>query len=703
MAKGTDLVGDDYDGYNEAQPDDDPMDCQGHGTHVAGIIAAQENTMGFTGAAPDVNLHAYRVFGCDGSAGNDVLIAAFNKAYENGADIITASIGAPAGWSEEAWAVAVSRIVDNGVPCTLAAGNEGDMGMFYASTAANGVGVSAVASFDNSHTPTLLNVSHYSVDGEGSHEFGMMAGAPDAWSGVKLPLYAASFNVNATNDGCVEYDDGVDLSGYIVLVRRGSCTFVDKASNAAAAGAKYIIVYNNEDGAISIDVTGVTGIKAAGMVTSATGVKWVQLLKKGSEVVLNMSTTANQKVMLMDSKNNQTGGAVSTYTSWGPTWEMEAKPQFGAPGGNILSTYPRDQGSYAVLSGTSMATPLMAGIFALISQVRGSLDPELIDNLLSANSNPQLFNDGSAYYRFLAPVPQQGAGLVRAHDAAYAKLLLSPSSLSFNDTDNFVESRNFTLKNTSKKEIEVEISHVPAVTMYTLMENAIYPDGFPGEFATTMATVKFSEDKVTLGAGESVTVEVLPTAPKGLRASRLPVWSGFVAVNGTDGTSLSIPYQGLTGSLHNSTVLGKSDTWISKSTDATLKAVPANTTFTLPKAGTVDPVETNTTSNVIPQLVWYLALGSAKLRADVVPIRSNLSSGYDVPKNGSIGQVVEFPMLWNPMATNTLAWAGELADGTYAPAGMYKIVYRALRIFGDENKASDWDKSETPAFGIKYA
>lgn len=68
----------------------------------------------------------YRVFGCYASAGDDVLIAAYNMAYEDGSDIITASIGGDSGWSEEAWAVAVQRIVEAGVPCPVAAGNEGD-------------------------------------------------------------------------------------------------------------------------------------------------------------------------------------------------------------------------------------------------------------------------------------------------------------------------------------------------------------------------------------------------------------------------------------------------------------------------------------------------------------------------------------------------------------------------------------------------
>ena len=96
VASGYDFVGDDYTGMNEEVPDDDPMDCGGHGTHVAGIIAAQmsENPFGMVGAAPGVELAAYKVFGCDGSVQNDVLIAAFNRAYEEGADVITSSVGA---------------------------------------------------------------------------------------------------------------------------------------------------------------------------------------------------------------------------------------------------------------------------------------------------------------------------------------------------------------------------------------------------------------------------------------------------------------------------------------------------------------------------------------------------------------------------------------------------------------------------------
>lgn len=673
------------------------MDCAGHGTHVAGILAAQKNSMGFTGAAPGVTIGSYRAFGCNGESGDDILIAAFNQAYEDGADIISASIGGPSGWSEEPWAVAVSRIVAQGVPCILAAGNTGSAGLFYASTAGNGKKVTAVGSFDNTKFLSLLNASTYSVDGGSKHEFGHLSGKPSAWKGVELPLWALNYDTGVHDDGCDEFPKNTpDLSKYIVLLRRGSCTFDAKASNAAKAGAKYIVFYSNKEDLAPFDVSAVKEIKAASIVSPDQGKQWIDALKSKKKIVLAMSDGSDGNVILEQKINNVTGGAVSSFSSWGPTWEMDVKPQFAAPGGQILSTYPRSMGSYAVLSGTSMASPLVAGIVALIAEVRGTHDPALIENLLSASANPQLFNDGKAFYDFLAPVPQQGGGLLQAHDAAHAKVLVSPSSLSFNDTDNFAESLNFTLKNTGKKQIDLQISHVPAVTMFTLVKNTMYPDDFPNDFAKEQASIKFSESKVTVDAGESIVIEVLATPPKGLNDTRLPLWSGYVAINGTDGTSLSLPYQGLSGSLHNSKVLGPGDTWIANSTDKNRFPLPANSTWTLPKQGTA-----NNQTDTLPGLTWFLALGSAKLNAELIPVTTEKPSD-DSKKARVISEPFGFPVLWNAMGANSQAFTGELANGSFAPAGQYVVRYKALRIFGDEKKKDDWDEAYGPVFTIRY-
>lgn len=80
---GYDLVGDDYNGFNEPTEDDDPFtECEAHETYVAGIIGARGNI--FTGVAPNATLGMYRVFGCTGDVGEDVLISTFNMAAESG-------------------------------------------------------------------------------------------------------------------------------------------------------------------------------------------------------------------------------------------------------------------------------------------------------------------------------------------------------------------------------------------------------------------------------------------------------------------------------------------------------------------------------------------------------------------------------------------------------------------------------------------
>lgn len=593
--------------------------------------------------------------------------------------------------------MAVSRIVEQGVPCPVSAGNEGDTGQFFASTASNGKKVLSVASFDSTITPQFLAVSSYSVDGGDFEDFSFTPGSPSSWDGVKLPLWSPSDDPEDPAAGCDPFPaDTPDLSEYIVLIRRGSCFFTDKARNAAAAGAKYLMFWNNiPGGSLATDVSEIPSIVAAGMVSEELGSEWLGLINDGTEVVLDMVDPDSEgaETSLSYLVNNRTGGALSTFTTWGPTFEGDNKPQLGAPGGSILSTYPLAKGAYAVLSGTSMACPLIAGSLALIAEVRGSFDPTDLENLLSANANPQLFNDGESFYEFLAPVQQQGGGLVQVYDAAYATTILSPSSLAFNDTDHAIESLNFTLKNTGDEKVTFEISHVPTVSFYTLYEGEPYPMVAPLEPADEGATLKFSESKISVGAGEEVLVDVTPSPPSGLDNSRLPVWSGYIAINGSDGTSLSLPYQGIAGSLHDATVLvGNDDAYIFNSTDiidGTLAPVPGNTTFVIPPPGS----GANVYENSFPAAGFVLAMGSPFARVYAKPACGK----------GKKSEIEGSPFRYLPRDANALPWNGMLANGTAAPAGKYKFVMEALHIFGDSEDEDDlWDTATTPAFTIKY-
>ncbi|KAG5954265.1 hypothetical protein E4U58_000116, partial [Claviceps cyperi] len=305
------------------------------------------------------------------------------------------------------------------------------------------------------------------------------------------------------------------------------------------------------------------------------------------------------------------------------------------------------------------------------------------------------------FYDYLAPVPQQGGGLLQAYDAAYSTALLSPSGLSFNDTDHFAQSLNFTLRNTDQEPAMYNITHMPAITMYTLAKGSINVQIFPNEAVNAAATLKFSETGITLGGGETKTIKVSATAPEGLDAKRLALWSGYITINGTDGASLSLPYQGLTGSLHEHVVLASNATWISESTDRRPipRPVPSNTTFTLPRPGSAGP------NDFLPQLSVDLALGSPMIRADVVslsPDPKNETLTHDFWGVKTIGQPHTFPALWNPRGHNGFPWDGLLDSGSYASAGTYSFVVRALRINGDAEKKEEWDFSTSPAFSIKY-
>lgn len=215
-------------------------------------------------------------------------------AYEAGADIITASIGGPSGWSEDPWAVAVSRIVDMGVPCTISAGNDGDYGLFYASTAANGKKITAIASIDNAVSPALLTNATYTVSSssdDASESFGYTPGTPDAWADVTRPLWSVNYDTTDAANACDALpDDTPDLAGYIVLVRRGTCTFVQKLENVAAKGAQYVMFYNNVPaGASAVSGASVSGIQAVAMVQASQGAAWIDALSAGESVTVSMT------------------------------------------------------------------------------------------------------------------------------------------------------------------------------------------------------------------------------------------------------------------------------------------------------------------------------------------------------------------------------------------------------------------------------
>ncbi|KAF8694321.1 hypothetical protein AX14_002085, partial [Amanita brunnescens Koide BX004] len=163
---GHDFVGNAYNGSNTPQPGPNPLDqCNGHGTHVAGIIGANpKNRWNISGVAYDAQLSAYRVFGCSGFVTDDIIIDALLLGLKEGNDVLTLSIGGAYGWTESSSAVVASRISGLGKVVTIAAGNDGSSGAWYTSSPGNGINVMSVASVENTVIPvqqaTVSGVAH---------------------------------------------------------------------------------------------------------------------------------------------------------------------------------------------------------------------------------------------------------------------------------------------------------------------------------------------------------------------------------------------------------------------------------------------------------------------------------------------------------------------------------------------------------------
>ena len=143
---------------------------------------------------------------------------------------------------------------------------------------------------------------------------------------------------------------------------------------------------------------------------------------------------------------------------------------------------------------------------------------------------------------------QQGSGLAQAWNAVHATGLTDAIKFGLNDTDHFLGSHNFTIRNTGAKEVTYALGNRAALSAYTLNPGSNVP--VPAEeleYFSRSAEVKFAEQKVTVAAGQQAVVSFSVTAPNALSTRRLPIYSGFITVDGSNGETLSLPYLGVAG------------------------------------------------------------------------------------------------------------------------------------------------------------
>ena len=409
--------------YADYDPDVYPMTPQAseHGTHVAGVIAGKDSEI--TGVAPNAQLAIMKIFSdVVSTARTSWILSALEDCVVLGVDVINMSIGTSCGFSREMDKEAIDGVYDRiratGISMVVAASNSfnstygseknGNLGLTTNPDSATVgspstyEGAMSVASISGTKTPYLLYGDKIVYFIEATDRVSEEKSFYDDIMGEGVNEIEVEYVTIPGAGRSADYT-GLDVKGKVVLVRRGSTTFEEKANIAQAKGAIGIIIYNNTSGDIKMNVGDAT-----------LGVCSVS--QDDGEM---LAAVESGKIKL--SRSQTSGPFMSDFSSWGPTPDLGIKPEITAHGGMIYSSVPGQ--SYDRQSGTSMAAPNIAGVTALIRQYVVENFPEVANdpvkvtafvNQLMMSTADIVYNTNGLPYA----VRKQGAGLANLDNIA---------------------------------------------------------------------------------------------------------------------------------------------------------------------------------------------------------------------------------------------------------------------------------------------
>jgi subtilisin family serine protease len=477
---GYDLVGSDYEVLDDdptndiPRPDPDPLDGvdDDHGSHTSGTCCGNgvKGQIG-PGVAPKSKLLAIKVWD-EGDSTDDVLVAGFERAMDpnddgkikDAADVITFSGGVDYGTENSAEAVAAQRVVDLGTVFVAAAGNAGNQPVggsaYIAGTPANAPGVISVAASIDQFTAQTISINSPSIelpdqgimvvqDFGGGFPDGGITG--DLYDGRQLDPPADPGNeAPADAQFCSSLPAG-SLAGKIVLVFKGAtgegdCAGSKKAFNAQQAGAQAVVLISLFGGAPSgLSTDGEPITIPVVMISGNDGYAILDELSPGSAYNSGtVNATLNSDTTIIDSYTD----AMTDFTSEGPArLTNDLKPDISAPGYDIQSTDAGTGNKGIKFSGTSMATPHIAGVAALLVQLHPKWSPDQIKAALM-NQAVQDLKDNLLGSPVSATV--MGSGRVDAFGSATTVSLADPASLSYGldiASGSLRETRSFKVEN----------------------------------------------------------------------------------------------------------------------------------------------------------------------------------------------------------------------------------------------------------------
>ncbi|MEO8151562.1 MAG: S8 family serine peptidase [Rhizobacter sp.] len=423
---GYDFVGDAWPTDGDRSEDPNPIDFQGHGTHVADIIGGRSLDGTHKGVAPGAQLIALKVCSSVATSCNGVaILKAIDYAVDpNGdgdpsdaVDVMNLSLGSSYGQVEDDSTLALSTAVDLGVVVAVAAGNSANLPYVVSSP---------------SIAPGVISVAQTSVPS--AVAYGVKVNSPSAIAGVYANTATVDWapvgagftgDVIAVGTACPGGAALPDVTGKVVLIDRGTCSVSLKVDRAGAAGAKAVLIGLIAPGdAVSFSNGGGTNFVPTVVIQQA----FAASIKANIAAPVNVTVSDATKVALV--------GSMATTSARGPSISFQTiKPEIGAPGASVSAIAGSGTGQEA-FGGTSGATPMIAGSAALLIQAFPNRTPLQIKSMLMNSASTKVYTNAALLPGRLAPISRIGAGEVRVNKAlalnavAYSQENLS-AALSF--------------------------------------------------------------------------------------------------------------------------------------------------------------------------------------------------------------------------------------------------------------------------------
>lgn len=524
-----------------------------HGMHVAGTVAANGNTSegGIKGVAPEAQILAMKVFSDDQnfhSVFTDSYLKAIEESILLGADVVNLSLGASAGIynmnGDSAVDVAINNAVDNGIICAIAAGNDRNIvdghGLMHKRNPDLGVvgspsiypGSFSVASFENTKTfahAVLANIGTESYKfGANVHE----SSPKDAFPNDQEYVYVG---LGATD---ADYE-GKDVNGKVALIQRGGATYTVKKDLAAKHGATAAIIFNHKDG----------GKALVSMLVDPPYSIPVAFIGHDDGMELSGAPEGSKLTLSVDPEfvDNPSARTMSKFSSWGPSSDLRMKPEILAPGGNIYST--QNYHKYKIMSGTSMATPHVAGASAVVKQalqdkfkdLSQKQYAELTKQIMMNTAVPQKdINTGNTY-----SVMQQGAGMINMLSAVTTPVYIDVTGTNDSIADGKLEIKeiseniftaNLVLHNTSDEAVTYNLES-------EVLKEEIVDNLFTEDTLEVNSNI-IGSNSVTVPANSSTELSV-KVAFSGIENNQLV--SGFIHLKSDNHPKLTVPFIGFYG------------------------------------------------------------------------------------------------------------------------------------------------------------